>query len=185
MTCRTRTSSSPSSADRASLAATSCAALAKRGYRIRVACRRPDLAGHLQPFGVPGQIMPVQANVRYPASLAAACDGAYAVINHRRALSSGSRASTPSMSSAPRPPPRPPSARRRKFFIQMSGIGADAMSRPAKRPQQGARRGPARKAFPGAIDPAAVDRLRAGRQFLQPVRGPGPLLAGLAADRRR
>ncbi len=52
-------------------------ALAKRGYRIRVACRRPDLAGHVQPLGTPGQIMPVQANVRFPASLAAACDGAY------------------------------------------------------------------------------------------------------------
>jgi NADH dehydrogenase len=55
--------------------------LAKRGYRIRVACRRPDLAGHVVPLGVPGQIVPVQANVRYPVSVAAACDGAYAVIN--------------------------------------------------------------------------------------------------------
>jgi len=55
-------------------------ALAKRGYRIRVACRRPDLAGHLQPLGVPGQVVAVQANVRYPASLAAACNGAYAVV---------------------------------------------------------------------------------------------------------
>ena len=44
-------------------------ALARRGYRIRVACRRPDLAGHLQPLGNTGQIMPVQANVRYPATL--------------------------------------------------------------------------------------------------------------------
>lgn len=56
-------------------------ALAKKGYRVRVACRRPDLAGHVVPFGVPGQVVPVQANVRYPASLAAACDGAYAVVN--------------------------------------------------------------------------------------------------------
>ena len=39
-------------------------ALARRGYRIRVACRRPDLAGHLQPLGNTGQIMAVQANVR-------------------------------------------------------------------------------------------------------------------------
>ncbi|HEY5362994.1 MAG TPA: NAD-dependent epimerase/dehydratase family protein, partial [Aestuariivirga sp.] len=30
-------------------------ALAKRGYRIRVACRRPDLASHVVPLGVPGQ----------------------------------------------------------------------------------------------------------------------------------
>ena len=55
--------------------------LAKRGYRIRVACRRPDLAGHVVVLGTPGQIVPVQANVRYPASLAAACDGAFAVVN--------------------------------------------------------------------------------------------------------
>ncbi len=55
--------------------------LAKRGYRIRVACRRPDLAGHVLPLGTPGQIALVQANLRYPASVAAACEGAYAVIN--------------------------------------------------------------------------------------------------------
>jgi uncharacterized protein YbjT (DUF2867 family) len=55
--------------------------LAKRGYRIRVACRRPDLAGHVLPLGTPGQIALVQANVRYPSSLAAACDGATAVVN--------------------------------------------------------------------------------------------------------
>jgi NADH dehydrogenase len=56
-------------------------ALAGRGCRIRVAVRRPDLAGHLQPMGAVGQIVPVQVNVRYPASLAAACEGADAVVN--------------------------------------------------------------------------------------------------------
>ncbi len=45
-------------------------ALAKRGWRIRVAVRRPDLAGHLQPLGVVGQVMPVQANLRFPDSVA-------------------------------------------------------------------------------------------------------------------
>ena len=59
-------------------------ALARRGYRIRVACRRPDLAGHVQPLGAPGQIMPVQANLRYPESLAAAVAGADAVIKDRK-----------------------------------------------------------------------------------------------------
>src|SRR6478736_7840277 len=47
-------------------------ALAKRGYRIRVAVRRPELAFHLQPLGRVGQIHPVQANLRYPASVQAA-----------------------------------------------------------------------------------------------------------------
>jgi NAD(P)-dependent dehydrogenase (short-subunit alcohol dehydrogenase family) len=55
--------------------------LAREGYRVRVACRRPNLALAALPNGTPGQIVPVQANVRYPASLAAACEGAYAVVN--------------------------------------------------------------------------------------------------------
>ncbi|MTI17772.1 complex I NDUFA9 subunit family protein [Rhodobacteraceae bacterium RKSG542] len=56
-------------------------ALALRGYRIRAAVRRPDLAEHLQPLGVVGQIMPVQANLRYKASVARAIEGSDAVIN--------------------------------------------------------------------------------------------------------
>jgi len=56
-------------------------ALAKRGYRVRVAVRRPDLAGHLQPMGAVGQIHAVQANVRYPDSVKRAISGADIVIN--------------------------------------------------------------------------------------------------------
>ncbi|WP_457661778.1 complex I NDUFA9 subunit family protein [Sinorhizobium medicae] len=56
-------------------------ALAKRGYRIRVAVRRPDLAGHLQPLGNVGQISFVQANLRYRNSVDRAVDGADHVIN--------------------------------------------------------------------------------------------------------
>jgi NADH dehydrogenase len=56
-------------------------ALAQRGYRIRVACRRPDLAGYLQPLGRVGQIHTVQANLRYPESLAAAVRDASVVVN--------------------------------------------------------------------------------------------------------
>src|SRR5437868_10309836 len=56
-------------------------ALAKREYRIRVAVRRPDLAFHLQPLGRVGQIHAVQANLRYPDSVALALRGADAVVN--------------------------------------------------------------------------------------------------------
>jgi NADH dehydrogenase len=56
-------------------------ALAKRGYRIRVAVRRPELAGHLQPIGRVGQIHAVQANLRYPASVAAAMRDSHVAIN--------------------------------------------------------------------------------------------------------
>jgi len=56
-------------------------ALAKLGYRIRVAVRRPELAGYLQPFGRVGQIHAVQANLRYPGSVEAAARDADVVIN--------------------------------------------------------------------------------------------------------
>ena len=56
-------------------------ALAKRGYLIRVATRRPELAGHLQPLGNVGQIQPVQANLRVRWSVDRAVEGAAHVIN--------------------------------------------------------------------------------------------------------
>jgi uncharacterized protein YbjT (DUF2867 family) len=56
-------------------------ALCKRDYRIRVAVRRPELAGHLQPLGKVGQIHAVQANLRYPESIEAAMRGSHAAIN--------------------------------------------------------------------------------------------------------
>lgn len=56
-------------------------ALAKRDYRIRVAVRRPELAGHLQPLGKVGQIHAVQANLRYPASVEAAMRDSHIAIN--------------------------------------------------------------------------------------------------------
>jgi len=56
-------------------------ALAKRQYRIRVAVRRPELAGYLQPLGRVGQIHAVQANVRNRPSVAAAVRGSDVVIN--------------------------------------------------------------------------------------------------------
>ncbi len=55
--------------------------LAKRGHRIRVAVRRPDLAGHTRMFGSVGQIVPIQANVRNAASVRRAVAGADIVIN--------------------------------------------------------------------------------------------------------
>lgn len=68
-------------------------ALVKRGYRVRVAVRRPDLAGFLQPLGTVGQIHAVQANLRYPESVAAAVKGAAAVVNLVGILQEGGRQS--------------------------------------------------------------------------------------------
>ncbi len=56
-------------------------ALAKRGKRVRVPMRRPHLGHELRVTGDVGQVQLVQANVRYPESVAAALDGADGVIN--------------------------------------------------------------------------------------------------------
>jgi NADH dehydrogenase len=65
--------------------------LARRGYLVRVACRRPDLAGHLQPLGNVGQIQAVQANLRVRWSVDRAVQGADHVINLVGILAEGGR----------------------------------------------------------------------------------------------
>jgi uncharacterized protein YbjT (DUF2867 family) len=127
-------------------------ALAQRDYRIRVACRRPDLAGHVQPLGTPGQIMPVQANVRFPASLAAVCDGAYAVINLTGVLASrGAQSFDAIHVFGAEASARAAKAAKAKVFIQMSALGADASSTSKYAHTKAAGEAKAKAAFPGAI----------------------------------
>ncbi|MFK5978921.1 MAG: complex I NDUFA9 subunit family protein [Rhizobiaceae bacterium] len=66
-------------------------ALAQRGYLVRVAVRRPDLAFHLQPLGNLGQIKAVQANLRYRDSVDAAVKGADYVVNLVGVLQEGGK----------------------------------------------------------------------------------------------
>jgi len=55
--------------------------MAKAGWRVRVAVRRPNEAMHVKPYGVPGQVEPVFCNIRDDASVAAVMAGADAVVN--------------------------------------------------------------------------------------------------------
>lgn len=55
--------------------------LAKDGWRIRVACRNPNEAMFVRPYGVVGQVEPVFANIRDDASVRAVLQGADAVVN--------------------------------------------------------------------------------------------------------
>lgn len=55
--------------------------LAARGFRIRVAVRRPNEAGFVRVYGPPGQIEPYLANVRYDNSVREAIQGSDTVIN--------------------------------------------------------------------------------------------------------
>ena len=55
--------------------------MAKAGWRVRVAVRRPNEAIFVRPYGVVGQVEPILANIRDEASTAAAIAGADAVVN--------------------------------------------------------------------------------------------------------
>ena len=55
--------------------------LAARGWQVRAAVRRPDEALFLKTMGDVGQVTPVRANIRVPASVRAAIDDADAVVN--------------------------------------------------------------------------------------------------------
>jgi NADH dehydrogenase len=55
--------------------------MAKEGWRVRVAVRRPNEAIFVKPYGTVGQVEPILANIRNDASVEAACAGADAVVN--------------------------------------------------------------------------------------------------------
>ncbi len=55
--------------------------MAKQGWRVRVAVRRPNEATFVKPYGAVGQVEPVLCNIRDDASVAAAMQGADAVVN--------------------------------------------------------------------------------------------------------
>ncbi len=55
--------------------------MARRGWRVRVACRRPNEAMNVKTYGTVGQVEPVQCNIRDEASTRAVIQGADAVVN--------------------------------------------------------------------------------------------------------
>lgn len=104
--------------------------LAKAGYRVRAATRRPHLAHELKPMGVVGQIQLVQANLRDSASVSRAIDGAQGVVNLVGILAEGGRQTFQSLQ-ADGAGLIAETARRAGIerFVQVSAIGADAASK--------------------------------------------------------
>ena len=103
-------------------------ALCKRDYRIRVAVRRPELAGHLQPLGRVGQIHAVQANLRYPASVEAAMRGAEVAINLVGILAPSGAQSFEAVHEAGAGTVAKAAAAGGARMVHVSAIGADANS---------------------------------------------------------
>jgi uncharacterized protein YbjT (DUF2867 family) len=103
-------------------------ALAKRDYRIRVAVRRPELAGHLQPLGKVGQIHAVQANLRYPASVEAAMRDSHVAINLVGILAEGGQQTFDAVQAKGAEAVAKVAAAAGARMVQISAIGADADS---------------------------------------------------------
>ncbi|MGI9356320.1 MAG: complex I NDUFA9 subunit family protein [Rhizobiaceae bacterium] len=104
-------------------------ALAANGYRVRVACRRPDLAGHLQPLGNVGQIQLVQANLRYRWSIDRAAEGADTVVNLVAILAERGRQTFDSVQAHGAGWVAEAAAAVGASMVQISAIGADGGSK--------------------------------------------------------
>lgn len=126
--------------------------LARRGWRVRAASRRPDLAGHLQPMGAVGQIHAVQANLRYPESCLAAAQGAEVVINAVGVLASVGKQSFDAVHvEGARAVARAAREAGAQRFIHISAIGANAASSAAYARTKAAGEAAVLAEFPGAI----------------------------------
>jgi NADH dehydrogenase len=101
-------------------------ALAEHGWRVRVASRRPDLAFHLQPSGVVGQIHAVQANLRNADSVARALHGADAAVNLTGLLAESGKQTFASLHvEGAKTVAEAVRAAGISKFVQLSAIGAD------------------------------------------------------------
>lgn len=127
-------------------------ALAQRGYRIRVAVRRPDLAGHLQPLGDVGQIHAVQANVRNRDSIDRAVRGAWGVINLVGILAESGRQRFAAVhDKGAGAIAEAAAAAGVQRVVHMSAIGADLGSRSAYARTKAAGEEGVKAAFPDAV----------------------------------
>ena len=104
-------------------------ALAKQGYRVRVAVRRPGLGYRLPLMGDVGQIELVQANLRNPASIGRALDGAEGCINLVGVLYETGRQGFADLHARGAEAIASACAERSiQRMVQVSAIGADAQS---------------------------------------------------------
>lgn len=126
--------------------------LLHRGYRIRVAVRRPDLAGHLRPLGDVGQVLPIQANLRSPESVQHAVKGASIVINLVGVgFERGKQRFDTVHVEGARLVAQAAAAAGAETLIHMSILGADAQSPSAAARSRAAGEAEVFKAFPEAI----------------------------------
>jgi NADH dehydrogenase len=126
--------------------------LARAGWRVRVACRRPDRALFVRPMGVVGQVTPVWADVRDDASTGAALVDAAVVVNLVGILAEGGpqRFEALHHEGAGRIA-RLAAASGCRRLVHVSAIGASASSPSAYGRSKAAGEAAVRQAFPEAV----------------------------------
>ena len=121
-------------------------ALGKRGYRVRIAMRRPHLGPELRVMGDVGQVQLVQANVRFPQSIDAALEDADAVVNLVSTMYEGGNQNFEALNVEAAQAIAEAAAKRGiKRVIQMSALGAGPDGSTSAEPGgaiDGAARGP-------------------------------------------
>lgn len=126
--------------------------MARKGWRVRVACRRPNAALFVRTYGVVGQVEPVQCNIRHEDSMRAVIRGTDAVVNCVGVLYEKGRnrfdavqaegAGRVARLAAEEGVPR---------FVQISAIGASTNSDSAYARTKAAGEAAVRQHFPGAV----------------------------------
>jgi NADH dehydrogenase len=126
--------------------------MAKEGWRVRVAVRRPNEALFVRPYGTPGQVEPVACNIRDDASVRAALRGADAVVNCVGILNrSGKNTFDAVQAEAPGRIARIAASEGVGQMVHISAIGADAGSGSAYSRSKAEGETAVRAGFPGAV----------------------------------
>lgn len=103
--------------------------MAKEGWRVRVAVRRPNEALFVKPYGTPGQVEPLGCNIRDDASVRALIRGADAVVNCVGILNrSGKNTFDAVQAEGAGRIARIAAAEGAQTLVHVSAIGADAAS---------------------------------------------------------
>ena len=125
--------------------------LVERGYRVRVACRRPELAQHVQTLGTVGQVLPVQANLRYRNSIDRAAEGADTVVNLVGILAESGQQTFDALQARGAGWVAEAAKANGATMVQMSAIGADPDSAADYARTKAGGEVAAREAVPGTI----------------------------------
>ncbi len=126
--------------------------LAKRGYRVRAAERRPSRAGFLRSMGLPGQVEPVYADITKDEDVARALSGASMAVNLVGILYEGGKQRFDALQAvAPGRIARKAEDAGVRRLVHVSAIGADEDSESAYASSKAAGEKAVLDAFPAAV----------------------------------